>query len=163
LVEKGPANVTPSVLRLKPEATPKRAKLRNYPEQHLKFMSVFVKELEKAGCIFRNPNSRLSFPAYNVKKPGGGYRMTIDLRYVNSQLEPVAGVMPHMDIILKKLAGSRYFSTVDCFKGYWQFPLAEESQEYMSFATPEGICTSTRLSQGQSDAVFCSIVECKRY
>jgi hypothetical protein len=51
--------------------------------------------------------------------------MTIDLRYVNSQLEPVAGIMPHMDIVLKKLAGSKFF------KGYWQFPLAKQSQEYM--------------------------------
>jgi hypothetical protein len=154
LIDKGPAKVTPSVLQLKSGATPKRTKLRKYPEEHLKFMTSFVQDLERAGCIFRNPNSRWSSPVYVVKKPGGGYRMTIDLRYVNSQLEPVAGIMPHMDIVLKKLSGSKFFSTIDCFKGYWQFPLAERSREYMSFATPGGIWTSTRLLQGQSDAVF---------
>jgi hypothetical protein len=59
-----------------------------------------------------------------------------------------------MNVVLKKLSGSKFFSTIDCFKGYWQFPLAKESQEYMSFVVNDAVWTSTRLLQGQTDAVF---------
>jgi hypothetical protein len=61
--------------------------------------------------------------------------MTIDVRYPNSQVILIAGVMPMFETKLTKLSGCRYFSTLDALKGYWQFPLAEESQEIMSFQT----------------------------
>jgi hypothetical protein len=154
LVHRAPALVTPSILRLKPGAVSKRAKARKYPQEHLDFMKKFVGELEKSGCIYRNPNSRWSSPVYVVRKSSGSFRMTIDLRYVNSQLEPVAGIMPNFEVALKKLSGSKFFSTIDCFKGYWQFSLSNESQEFMSFVVDNLVWTSTRLLQGQTDAVF---------
>jgi hypothetical protein len=42
----------------------------------------------------------------------------------------------------------------DALKGYWQFPLAEESQEIMSFQTDTTVYTPTRLIQGGTDSVF---------
>jgi hypothetical protein len=73
---------------------------------------------------------------------------------MNSQLEPVAGIIPHLDIVLNKLSRSKFFSTIDYCKGYWQLSLEKQSREYISFVTPDGIWTSTRLLQGQADAVF---------
>src|SRR5690606_5728489 len=46
-----------------------------------------------------------------------------------------------------------FFSVVDAYKGYWQFPLDEESQEMFSFATHEGVFTPTRIMQGVKDSV----------
>jgi hypothetical protein len=43
MTQKEPAKVKPSVLRLKPGATPKRAKTRKYPLEHMDFMKKFVK------------------------------------------------------------------------------------------------------------------------
>ena len=117
-------------------------------------MKDFLDELLEAGCVRMNPNSHWSSPVYVVKKPSGGYRLTIDLRYPNSQLIPIAGVMPIFEVVLSYLTGSSYFSTLDAFKGYWQFPLDEESQEIVSFQTDSGIVTPTRLSQGLTDSVF---------
>jgi hypothetical protein len=117
MMQKGPANITPSVLRLISEAVPRRAKMRKYHQEHIDFMRKFIRELETAGYVYHNLS-----PVYVVKKPTGGYRMTIDLRYVNSQLQPVAGVMPIMDAVLKRLSESNFFSTLNCYKEYWQFP-----------------------------------------
>ncbi len=55
---------------------------------------------------------------------------------------------------LAKLAGFKYFSSLDALKGYWQFPLSEESQEIMSFQTDTTVYTPTRLIQGGTDSVF---------
>jgi hypothetical protein len=148
------AKVTPLVLKLKPSAFPKRAKNRRYSREHAKFIAEMCSRLEKAGCIRKNPNARWSSPVYVVKKPKGGYRMTIDVRYPNSQIIPIAGVMPMFETELAKLSGCRYFSTLDALKGYWQFPLAEESQEIMSFQTDTTVYTPTRLIQGGTDSVF---------
>jgi hypothetical protein len=60
--------------------------------------------LEKAGCIRKNPNARWSSPVNVVRKPRGGFRMTIDVQYPNSQLIPIAGVMPMFETELAKLS-----------------------------------------------------------
>jgi hypothetical protein len=148
------AKVTPLVLKLKPNAVPKRAKNRRYTSEHSKFIAEMCAKLEKASCIRKNPNARWSSPVYVVKKPRGGFRMTIDVRYPNSQLIPIAGVMPMFETELAKLVGCKFFSSLDALKGYWQFPLSEESQEIMSFQTDSTVYTPTRLIQGGTDSVF---------
>jgi hypothetical protein len=154
LKDTGPARVSELILQLKSDFVPKRCKSRRYSKEQVDFIHGFVDELVKAGCIYKNPNSRWSSPIYVVRKPKGGFRMTIDVRYPNSQLVPVAGVMPLFEVELAKLKGTGWFSNIDAFKGYWQFPLAKESQEIMSFQTDSGIYTPTRLIQGGSDSVF---------
>jgi hypothetical protein len=77
MMQNGPAKVTSSVLRLKSKAVPRRAKMRKHPEEHIDFMRKFIRELESAGFVYRNPNSRWPSLTYVVKKPTGGYRMAI--------------------------------------------------------------------------------------
>jgi hypothetical protein len=119
----GPDLVTTLDLRLKQDAEPQRAAARMYPLVHINFMKEFLKKLEEAGCVRKNPNSRWSSPLYVVRKPSGDYRMKIDVRYPNSQIVPVAGVMPMMETVLIRLNGSKFFSSLDAFRGYRQFPL----------------------------------------
>ena len=61
--------------------------------------------------------------------------------------------MPSLEVVLSRLAGAAYFATLDAYKGYWQFSLAPESQEYFSFMTEEGVYTPNRIIQGATDAV----------
>ncbi|OWZ07849.1 LOW QUALITY PROTEIN: hypothetical protein PHMEG_00019703 [Phytophthora megakarya] len=42
----------------------------------------------------------------------------------------------------------------DLKNGFWQLPLAEESQEVLSFMTDEGVYTPTRVSQGAMDSAL---------
>ena len=62
--------------------------------------------------------------------------------------------MPMFETELAKLSECKYCSTLDALKGYWQFPLAEESQEIMSFQMDATVYTPTRLIQGETDSVF---------
>jgi hypothetical protein len=41
-------------------------------------MQRFVRDLEAAGCIYRNPNSRWSSPVYVAKRPNESFRVKID-------------------------------------------------------------------------------------
>jgi hypothetical protein len=50
------------------------------------------------------------------------------------------------------LEKAAWFSSLDTFKGFWQFPLAEESQEVYSFLTELGVFTLKRLIQGSTDS-----------
>jgi Reverse transcriptase (RNA-dependent DNA polymerase) len=80
------------------------------------------------------------------------FRLTLDLRYTNSQAEQVSWPMPNMEDELKSLAGSKYFATLDLMKKYRQIPLHEDSQECQSIITPDGVYTPTRIQHGTSNA-----------
>ena len=121
LGKEAPARVTPLKLRLKPNARPRRCRARRYPPKHRDFMNKLTTSLVEGDCIFKNPHSRWCSPAYCVPKPHNKQelRMTIDLRYPNSKLEKIAGVMPILSVVLQQLEGSAYYSVLDAHKGYW--------------------------------------------
>ena len=56
--------------------------------------------------------------------------------------------MPHIDSELCDMAGSFYFEIIDFVSGYWQLPLAEESQEVLSFMSSKHVEQPTRCTQG---------------
>ena len=148
-----PAMVTPMDVRLEPNAEPVRCKARRYPPLHSEFMHEHVQMLEDAGLVYRNPNSAWASPALVVKKPGGGggYRLCVDLRAVNSKTVASAWPMPMFETLADHLKGSACYATLDLWKGYWQFPLAEDKQEIFSFMTHEGVFTPTRIIQGSKN------------
>ena len=57
-----------------------------------------------------------------------------------------------MDSSFQDISGSNCFANIDLPNGYWQLPLAPESQEMMSIQTPLGVHSSYRLLQGGSDS-----------
>jgi len=57
-----------------------------------------------------------------------------------------------LEVNFQHLEKAAWFSSLDPFKGFWQFPLAEESQEVYSFLTGLGVFTPTRLIQGSTDS-----------
>ena len=118
-------------------------------------MQKHVKELETAGFIYRNPTSRWACAPLIVRKPHtkNEFRMTVDLRPVNSQTEQIAWPMPMLEVVVDHLSGATCFFLLDFFKGYWQFSLDPSCQEVFSFLTDTGVYTSTRVMQGGSDSV----------
>jgi hypothetical protein len=62
--------------------------------------------------------------------------------------------MPHIESELARVQGSCCFATFDFSHGYWQLPIAEDSQECQSFLTPDGVFTPTRVLHGNSNAVM---------
>ena len=98
-------------------------------------------------------------PAFAVPKPGGGYRLVIDFREVNSRSVAITWPMPPQDEILTRLSKGRYFLKLDLFKGFWGFPLAESSQEIFTFMTGDGTFTPLRLPQGVCKSLKLAIAQ----
>lgn len=62
--------------------------------------------------------------------------------------------------IANRVSGSKFFKLLDCRRGFWQIKIAEKSQKYLTFSTPRGKYTCTRLPFGLSSApeVFSQII-----
>jgi hypothetical protein len=123
LTDDGPAKVKPFKVHLKSDTVPRRARARKYAP-NLKH----VRMLEKNGFIRKNSSSRWSSPVLIVPNPGkrDEFRMIVDCRYANSQVQLVAGFLPILEVKFQHLEKDAWFSSLDAFKGFWHFPLAEE-------------------------------------
>jgi hypothetical protein len=94
----------------------------------------------------------LYLPAFVVdpfKKP----RMVIDMVPANKTMVKYYFPMPHLHTFGCHLQGSSVYFTLDCFKGYWQFPVSGDL-DCQSFVTPFGVYTPTRICQGNCNGVF---------
>lgn len=90
-----------------------------------------------------------------MRKAGDqGYRQTVDYKAVNVQVEPIAGVLPNIQVDLENVAGSTCFGVFDFIKGYWQIGLSKCSREVLSYMTHQRIYTPTRVPQGCSNAAL---------
>ena len=147
-----PALVESRKLIMKEGAQPRKCTARKYPEAQRLFMEKECKILEENGMIYENNNSLWCSNALVVPK-GNGFRLVNDARTTNAQIMHTQWPMPILEVCLMHLSGKQYFSTIDLFKGYWQFPLHPDSQEYFSFMTHNKVYTPTRLVQGDTGTV----------
>ncbi|KAF1332443.1 hypothetical protein FI667_g3535, partial [Globisporangium splendens] len=83
-----------------------------------------------------------------------GFRITNDYRPINRLTIPIAGPTPNLAVATKSVKGATRFGSFDLFKGFWQMPLAQESQELFSFMAEDGIYTPTRAPQGAVDSAL---------
>jgi hypothetical protein len=113
-----PVKTEPLRMRLKPGALLVRSRARRYPAEHREFMRQHVEALVEAGLVYRNPGSRWASPPLIVKKGVGGFRMTVDVRAVNSQTEVTQWPMPLLEVVLDHVQGATVFFSLDFFKGY---------------------------------------------
>ncbi|KAJ0392197.1 hypothetical protein ATCC90586_010566 [Pythium insidiosum] len=154
-----PVKVKPMKVRLKPGAKPTRAMPRRYSPNDRDFLERHVTTLLKYGLVYVNHRSRYASAPRIVRKreqdsdPRADPRMTVDTRAVNATTEPMLWPMPVLEVAFGVFEGAKCFFVLDWFRGYWQLPLDEESQEYFSFVTHQGIFTPTRVPMGATDAV----------
>ena len=102
--------------------------------------------------IIRPSSSPWSSPVVIVRKQDGTPRFCVDYRKLNLITERDVYPLPHIDDIIDRLAGSRYFSTLDLKSGYWQVPLAEEDKCKTAFVTADGLFEFNVLPFGLSNA-----------
>ena len=63
----------------------------------------------------------------------------LDLREVNSKTKADAFPLLRQDPIFIAVGGTRFLSTLDLNKGYWQFGVAPGSRKFTAFATEDGL------------------------
>lgn len=60
--------------------------------------------------------------------------------------------MKTVEEIASRVAKSKYFTLLDCKRGFWQIKVSDRSQKYLAFSTPWGRYTCLRLPFGLSSA-----------
>ena len=85
-------------------------------------------------------------------KKEGAIRICVDLKPLNNNVLREVHPLPRVDNILAQLTGDKVFSKLDANSGFWQIPLAKESQLLTTFITPFGRYCFNKLPFGISSA-----------
>ena len=102
-----------------------------------KAIKKIVEDLEDAKLI-EPTHSYWAAPSILVKKKDGSYRLVVDYRGLNKQIEKTTWPLPRIYDVIDSLDGNCYFSNVDLTSRYFQMALDEESQNLTVFVTPMG-------------------------
>lgn len=148
-----PAKVQPHVLTIDPKARPYKVPKRRYPEPKRKFLETVTTKLVEFGLIEPCHDADwVHAPLIAPKKPPANFRLTVDLRPINSATTAMSWPMPHLDSEVNDMRDSKFFASLDFPSGFWQLPMAEESRSYHAFWTPRGVMRPTRTLQGGRNA-----------
>ena len=79
-------------------------------------------------------------------------RMTVDLRKLNDQVKRNLHPNKCPKEAISNIPSSKYFSTMDATKGYWQVPLTQDSRKLTTFITPWGRYRFLRNTMGYLSA-----------
>ena len=116
-----------------------------------KAMKKIVKDLEDAKLI-EPTHSYWAAPSILVKKKDGSYRLVVDYRGLNKQIEKTSWPLPRINDVIDSLDGNCFFSSIDLRSGYFQMALNEELQNVTAFVTPMGLYKWKRLPMGLASA-----------
>ena len=131
--------------------TPIRFKPRSFPAPLQEEIDKQVEELLSLNII-ENSKSPWSFPIVPVRKKDGSVRLCVDYRKLNAITKADRHPMPNITNEIFRLHGSRYFTSLDLRKGYYQHPLHEGSKEYTAFSTCRGHYQFRVMSFGLKNA-----------
>jgi hypothetical protein len=132
-------------VRLKEGAQPCKCKPRKYPPHVRQFLRDFNARLVELGWVYENPTSRWASPVLPVKKSQElmDLRQATDYRMFNLITDIMAAVMPILSLVMENARGKQHCGLFDFIKGFWQLPLAEFCQKWLSYMTDEKIYSLT--------------------
>ena len=84
--------------------------------------------------------------------PGESWRLCTDFKDLNDRTVKEKFPMPNAEEIIESLGGANYFMKLDLAKGYWQIPVAKDSQQLLSMVTRRGTYKYLRMPFGPSNA-----------
>jgi hypothetical protein len=80
------------------------------------------------------------------------YRFRVDFRAVNAVTKFDSYPLPRFDKATASLHGSKYFTVLDCYSGFWQVNINEEHKERTGFSVPSGHYEFKRQTFGLSNS-----------
>ncbi|KZS08011.1 Uncharacterized protein APZ42_028400 [Daphnia magna] len=110
-----------------------------------------IAEMLKQG-INRPSFSPWAAPVVLVKKKSGDYKFCVDYRRLNAITKRDVYPLPRMDDVFDRIAGAKFFSSIDLMSGYWQVPVAEADTSKTAFVIPDGLYEFIRLPFGLNNA-----------
>lgn len=135
----------PKFKKIPPRTIP--AALRNQVKEELN-------EMVKLGVIspITEPSPAVSPMLIVKKKPNNKLRICLDPTELNKNILRREFPLKTLDEIATRIGKSKWFTILDCNKGFWQIEVAESSRKYLTFATPFGRYCCNRLPFGISSA-----------
>ena len=76
------------------------------------------------------------------------FRFCVDFRALNAVTKFDSYPLPRFDETTSTLFGSKYFTVLDCYSGFWQVNIKEGHKERTAFTVPSGHYDFNRLSFG---------------
>ena len=150
-MELGTTEVTKHVIRVS-DPVPFKERFRRIPPPLLDEVKSHLSEMLDAGVIIPS-KSPWSNAVVLVRKKDKGLRFCIDFRRLNARTIKDSYALPRIDEALDSLQGAQYFSSLDLKSGFWQIPMAGESQEKTAFTVGNlGFYQFTRMPFGLTNA-----------
>ena len=108
--------------------------------------------LIQLGFVRESIGNPWAAPAVLVRKKNGTFRFCIDHRKLNAITKKDRTPLPRIDDVHDRLAGSKFFTSLDFVSGYYHVPLEASSCEKTGFLTPFGLFEWTRMTMGLCNA-----------
>ena len=153
-------------LHLRSAATPKFCKARSIPFAINDIIGAELDSLEAAGILEKVSHSDWATPIATVPKKDGSYQICGDYKVtVNPVLDVDQYPLPNPTDLFASLSGGQKFTKLDLSKAYQQLLLEEESKDFTTITTHQGLYRYTRLPFGiaSAPAVFQRTMDTKCY
>ena len=147
-------------------------KLRRAPPSYNEIIRHEVDRMLKAGIITPVESSWTS-PVVIVSKKDGKPRFCVDYRKLNAVMKQDRWPMPKVEEIFDEVKGSKIFTAIDLFQGYWQIKMDEACKEKTTFicrygtfqfeVMPFGLMNSGATFQRMMDKMLCNVKNVKCY
>ena len=136
---------------------PIRSKGYPVPFKARDVMDSEIKEMLELGVIEKSV-SPYSSPVVLVPKKDASVRFCIDFRKLNKVTKFDAEPMPNMEEVINRMSGNKFFTRMDCSKGYWQVCLPDNCKHLTAFETPQGLFQFKTMPFGLVNATFCRLM-----
>jgi len=133
------------------EGPPVFAKARRLDPDKLKAAEEKFRDMEADGIV-RRSNSPWASPLHMVPKADGSWRPCGDFRRLNKITTDDRYPLPHIQTFADKLAGAKWFSKVDLYRGYHNVPMEAASIPKTAVITPFGLFEFLRMPFGLKNA-----------
>jgi hypothetical protein len=106
-----------------------------------------ISSMQKMGIIEAS-ESPYSSPLIMVRKKDNTFRPVIDFRKLNQITLFDNEPLPEPEEIFAKLHEDKFFSKIDCCKGFWQIPVRPSDRVKTAFVTSQGLFHFIRMPFG---------------
>lgn len=100
-----------------------------------------------------------------IVRQKGKIRICLDPTDLNKNILRRHYPLKTLEEIAAQINGAKYFTLLDCRRGFWQIPVTQRTQKYLTFSTPWGRFSCTRIPFGICSApevfqeVMCSVLK----